>query len=80
MSEPWMESGSTEHMQLQKIRSLLSGGLMAPPPGRNITKLAFTWNPDGSLGSLGVYEGADLLFTLTFTWNPDGSLADVVRS
>jgi len=52
--------------------------ITCPPPGRRITKLAFTWNVDGTLASLRAYDGADLLFTLTFTWN--GTLSEVART
>jgi hypothetical protein len=51
-----------------------------PPPGRKITKLAFTWNVDGTLATLKAYDGTDLLFTLAFTWNLDGSLKEVART
>jgi hypothetical protein len=54
--------------------------LMAPQPGKKITKLAFTWNADGTLETLKAYDGADLLFTLSFTWNADSTLKDVARS
>ncbi len=54
--------------------------LTCPPPGHKLTKLGFSWAPDGTLTSLRGYDGADLLFTLTFTWNPDGSLMEVARS
>jgi hypothetical protein len=52
--------------------------ITSPPPGRKITKLAFTWNVDGTLSRLRAYDGADLLFTLTFTW--DGTLSEVART
>ncbi len=61
------------------IHGALSG-LTAPPPGRKVAKIGFSWYGDGSLQTLSFYDGADLLFTLTFTWNPDGTLAEVVRS
>jgi len=81
MSEPWMESGSTEHMQLQKIRSGLFADIMRVAPGKQIEKLGFSWNVDGSVQTLKAYGAEDeLLFTLTFTWNVDGSLKEVVRS
>jgi hypothetical protein len=54
--------------------------LTCPPPGRKLTKLAFTWNADGTVATLKTYDGADLLFTLTFTWNGDGSLKEVART
>ena len=53
--------------------------LTCPPPGRKLTKLGFSWNPDGSLTVLRAFDGVDLLFSLMFTWNPDGTLAEVVR-
>jgi hypothetical protein len=55
-------------------------GLMAPVPGKRITKLEFTWNADSSLATLSAYEAAVLLFTLTFTWNVDGTLKEVTRT
>lgn len=61
------------------IHSALNG-LMAPPPGKRVTRLAFTWNVDGTLTALKAYDGADLLFTLSFTWNLDGTLREVARS
>jgi hypothetical protein len=63
----------------QAIHSALSG-LMAAPPGKKVTKLGFTWNADGSLATLKVYDSAELLFTLTFSWNVDGSLREVART
>ena len=61
------------------IHSALSG-LMAPSPGKKITKLGFTWNVDGTLSALKVYDGAELLFTLAFSWNVDSTLKEVARS
>jgi len=60
------------------IHSALSG-LMAPSPGKKITKLGFTWRLDGSLEALKAFDGAELLFTLAFSWNLDGSLGEVAR-
>jgi hypothetical protein len=54
--------------------------IMAPPSGKRITKLAFTWNPNGTLATLKAYDGEELLFTLTFSWNADGALQSVTRS
>jgi hypothetical protein len=51
-----------------------------PPPGRKITKLAFTWNGDGTLAALWAYDGGDPLFTLAFAWNVDGTLKEVART
>ncbi|MCW3994588.1 MAG: hypothetical protein NWE98_00355 [Candidatus Bathyarchaeota archaeon] len=55
-------------------------GLTCPPPGRKLTKLGFTWNPDGTVATLKAYDGADLLFILTFTWNNEGTLREVART
>ncbi|MEM2971306.1 MAG: hypothetical protein QW270_02650 [Candidatus Bathyarchaeia archaeon] len=54
--------------------------LTAPPSGKKITKLEFTWNADGTLALLKAYDGAEPLFTLTFSWNPDGTLKEVART
>jgi hypothetical protein len=54
--------------------------LTCPPPGRKLTKLGFTWSPNGTLTSLRAYDGQDLLFTLAFTWNVDGTLSEVART
>jgi hypothetical protein len=61
------------------IHSALSG-LIAPPPGKRITKLTFTWNVDGTVQTLKAYMGDELLFTITFTWNPNGTLSEVART
>jgi hypothetical protein len=54
--------------------------IMAPPSGKRITKLAFTWNLNGTLATLKAYDGEELLFTLTFSWNAEGALQSVTRS
>jgi hypothetical protein len=54
--------------------------IMAPSPGKKTTKLAGTWNPDGSLKTLAVSDGSELLFTLAFAWNDDGSFKEVART
>ena len=54
--------------------------IMAPPSGKRITQLAFTWKPNGTLATLKAYDGEELLFTLTFSWNADGVLQSVTRS
>jgi hypothetical protein len=54
--------------------------IACPPPGRKITKLAFTWNVDGTVATLKAYDGADLLFTLAFTWDISGVMKEVART
>jgi hypothetical protein len=54
--------------------------ITCPPPGTKLTKLGFTWNPDGTPSALKAYDGLDELFTLTFTWNLDGSLREIART
>lgn len=63
----------------EAIHSALSS-IMAPAPGKKVTRMDFSWNPDGSVASLKTFDGDDLLFTLTFSWNPDGSMKSVKRS
>jgi len=46
----------------------------------DLTKLEFTWNPDGTLATLKAHKGAKLLYTLSFSWNADGTLESVSRS
>ena len=55
-------------------------GIMAPPSGKRITKLSFTWNPNSTLATLKAYDGDELLFTLTFSWNDEGTLKEVSRT
>ena len=69
----------TEHLQLQYIRAALAD-IMAAPKDKKVTRLAFTWNANGTVETLKAYDGADLLFTLTFTWNGDGTLNQVART
>ena len=54
--------------------------LTAPPPGRKITKIGFTWQPDGTLASLQAKDGADVLFVLNFSWDAAGNLVEVART
>ena len=54
--------------------------IASPPSGRKITKLAFTWNLNGTVATITAYDGADAIFSLAFTWNGDGTLKDVARS
>jgi hypothetical protein len=61
------------------IHGALSG-LMAPPPGRQITRNEFVWNVDGSLRSLAAYENDKLLFTIVFVFNVDGTLRSAART
>ena len=60
------------------IHSALNG-IMAPPPGKRITRLTFTWNPDETIATLSAYNTTELLFILTFNWNPNGTLQCVAR-
>jgi len=46
----------------------------------DLTKLEFTWNPNGTLQKSKVYKGETLLYTLTFEWNADGTLKSISRS
>jgi hypothetical protein len=54
--------------------------ITCPPPGKKVTKLAFTWNIDGSLASMKFYDASSLLFTLSFSWNSDLTLNEVART
>jgi hypothetical protein len=60
------------------IHSALSD-LTAPPPGKKISKMAFTWSQNGALATLKAYDGLELLFNLSFSWNLDGTLCEVAR-
>jgi hypothetical protein len=64
----------------ESIHNAILSQLASAPLGKKITKLALTWNSDGTLQTLKVYDGNELLFTLTFTWNDDGTLAQVERT
>jgi hypothetical protein len=61
------------------IHSALSD-LTAPPPGKKITKMAFSWNPDGTVSAIRAYDGAELLFALSLTWDVSGQLQDITRT
>ena len=54
--------------------------LTAPPPGRKLTKVTFSWNVDGTLATLNAYDGDEAIFTLTFTWEVSGILKEVART
>jgi len=53
---------------------------MAPPSGKRLTRVKFTWNSGGTLAALKAYESTTLLFTLNFSWNADGTLKEVNRT
>ena len=61
------------------IHSALNG-IMAAPSGKKITKLAFTWNANGTTSTLSAYNDSELLFTLSFAWNGNGTLQTITRS
>lgn len=61
------------------IHSALSD-LTAPPPGKKITKMAFSWNLDGTVSAIRYYDGVELLFTLSLTWDLSGQLQDITRT
>jgi hypothetical protein len=63
------------------ISAILSSLTASPGPDKKIAKLAFTWNPDGTVATIKFYDpNNNLLFTLTFAWNPDSTLNSVSRS
>ena len=61
------------------IHSALSN-IAAPPHGKKITGIQFTWTVAGNVETAKFYDGAELLFTLTFTWNVDSTLSGVART
>jgi hypothetical protein len=61
------------------IHSALSS-LLAPGPGKRMTRIAFDWNADATLAALRAYDDAILIFTLSFSWNVDGTLKEVSRT
>ncbi len=61
------------------IHSALNG-IMAPPPGKRVTRLAFSWNPDETLATLSAYGASELLFNLTFSWTQNGMLEQIIRT
>ncbi len=68
-------------MQLQKIRSLLTSGLMTvDSPGKKITKLEFTYNADKNVETITAKQSTETLFTLTFTYNADKNVESITRS
>lgn len=54
--------------------------IACPPPGRKITRIAFTYSVEGNISSLKAYDGADLLFTLMFKWGVENTLSEVART
>jgi len=65
----------------ESIHNAILSQLTSAPIGKKIAKFAFTWNADGTVSTIKVYDpDGNLLFTLTFSWNADGSLNNVARS
>jgi hypothetical protein len=63
---------------LAKDASVLSG-LTDATAGHKATKVEFTWNADGTVGTIKYYDGVTLLFTLTFAYS-NGNLSSITRS
>jgi hypothetical protein len=59
----------------------LTSVLTAPPAGKTVTEIAFTWTA-GGLMETAVFKDSvgAALFTLTFTWNPNSTLQKIVRT
>lgn len=79
MSDAWAIPYGRYDESFKAIHSALSS-ISAPPSGERITRLAFTWDPNGTLNTTKAYDGTVLLFTLAFEWNADGTLKEVTRS
>ena len=79
MTGPWEVPYGRYEEAYKAIHSALSQ-IAAPPPGKRVTKLGFTWSPEGTLSALKVYDGETLLFTVSFSWNVDGTLKEVSRT
>jgi len=75
--------GEVSYGRYEEAYRAIHSALMSitcPPPGRKISKLAFTWNVDGTLATLTAYDGSEAIFTLTFAWNVDGTLREAART
>jgi len=79
MSDSWAVPYGRYEEAFKAIHGALSQ-IAAPPSGKRITKLVFTWNSDKTLATFKAYDGEMLLFTLTFSWNVEGTLKEVSRS
>jgi hypothetical protein len=65
----------------ESIHDAILSTLTSAPIGKKIAKFAFTWNADGTVSTIKVYDpDGNLLFTLTFSWNADGTLKEVART
>jgi hypothetical protein len=54
--------------------------LGAPPPGHKITGYDFVWNLDGTIRTIQVFDGEEIIFTIDFVWNLDGTIRNVERT
>lgn len=63
----------------QQVR-VISPLLDSPPAGKQITKVAFTYNVDKNVETVKAYDNSTELFTLTFSYNADENITSVVRS
>ena len=65
----------------ESIHDAILSQLTSSPTGKKIAKFTFTWNADGTVSTIKVYDPhSDLLYTLTFSWNADGTLKEVART
>jgi len=73
----------SEITTIKKIESI-EGGISFDPYGltsktKVLDKLAFAYDEDGNIDTIGGYEGEDQKFTLTFIWDA-GFLTQIVRT
>jgi hypothetical protein len=54
-------------------------GIMAPPTGKRVTKLEFTYNADKDIESIIFKQDDNILFTLTFSYDADKDVQSITR-
>ena len=65
----------------ESIHDAILSTLTSAPIGKKIAKFAFTWNADGTVSTIKVYDpDGNLLFTLTFTYNASKNVETITRS
>ena len=80
-----LQTGHTSTVDADKLdgkhaSELIVYSISDPPEGHEVTKIEFTWNPDGTVETIKYLEDSTELFTLTFAWNPNGTVQSITRS
>lgn len=65
-------------MEIERIRQLFPQ-ISAPPEGKKITKISFSYDAQGNITEIKFYSNIELLFKLKLSYDSQGNLSSVER-